>query len=113
MLGSSAATRLHQQPLIGSLHGAKLQLLYMTPLVLGCQLKLRLHLHQWPSMASHSTKPQLLSMIPSCLQDQYHLVLRSTAVARGTTLTISGIQLLCALRKHFPEDITSVMLVPS
>ena len=70
---SSAVTRLHQQPLIGSLHGAKPQLLCMTPSVLGHQLQLRLHLHQWPSMASHSAEPQLLCMTPSCLQNQYHL----------------------------------------
>ena len=57
---SSAVTRLHQQPLIGSLHGAKPQLLCMIPSVLGHQLQLRLHLHQWPSMASHRAEPQLL-----------------------------------------------------
>jgi hypothetical protein len=33
--------------------------------------------------------------------------------ARGTTLAISGTQLLCALRKHFPEDFISVMMVSS
>jgi hypothetical protein len=36
-----------------------------------------------------------------------------TAAARGTTLDISGTQLLCGLGKHFPEDFTSVMLVSS
>jgi len=56
-LGSSTATRLHQYPLTGSLHGSKPQLLCMTPSVLGHQLQLRLHLHQWPSMASHSDSP--------------------------------------------------------
>jgi hypothetical protein len=45
----------------------------MTPSVLGLQLQLRLHLHQWPSMASHSVEPQLLFLTPSCLQNQYHL----------------------------------------
>ena len=45
----------------------------MTPSVLGLQLQLRLHLHQWPSMASHSAKHQLLFMTPSCLQNQYPL----------------------------------------
>ena len=53
----------------------------------------------------------------SCLQNQYHLgnsyILSSTAAAQGTTLVISGTQLLCVLRKHFPEDFTSVMLVSS
>jgi hypothetical protein len=37
----------------------------------------------------------------------------STAAAGVTTLAISGTQLLCALRKHSPEDFTSVMLVSS
>jgi hypothetical protein len=40
----------------------------MTPLVLGHQLHLWLHLHQWPAMASHSAKPQLFFMTPSYLQ---------------------------------------------
>ena len=31
----------------------------------------------------------------------------------GTTSAISGTPLLCALRKHFPEDITSVIMVSS
>lgn len=67
------ATRLHQQPLIGSLYSAKFQLLYMTPSVLGHQLQMKLHLHICPSLASHSAKPQLLSMTSSYLQNQYHL----------------------------------------
>ena len=87
----------------------------MTPSVLGHQLQLRLHLLQWPSLASHSAKPQLLSMIPSFLHKQYHLndssTLPSPATAWGTTLSISGTQLLCAPRKQFPEDFTSMMLV--
>jgi hypothetical protein len=29
------------------------------------------------------------------------------------TLAISGTNILCTLRKHFPEDFTSVMLVSS
>ena len=45
-------------------------------------------------------------MTPLCLQNQYHLddsyTLPTTAAARGTTLAISGTQLLYALRKHFP-----------
>jgi hypothetical protein len=56
-------------------------------------------------------------MAPSCLQNQYHLgdpyTLPSPAVAGDTTLAISGTQLLCDLRKHFPEDFTAVMLVSS
>ena len=54
---------------------------------------------------------------PSCLQNQYHLgdsyTLPSPAAARNTTLAISGTQPLCAFRKHFPEDVTSMMLVSS
>ena len=114
---SFTETRLHQQPLIGSLYSVKPQFLCMTPSVLGHQLQLRLHLHPWPSMASHSAKPQLLSLTPSCCQNQYHLddsyILPSPDEAQGTTLAISGTQLLCAIRKHFPEDLTSVMLVSS
>jgi hypothetical protein len=45
----------------------------MTISVLGRQLQLRLHLHQWPSMASHRAEPQLLCVTSSCLQNQYHL----------------------------------------
>ena len=116
-LGYSTVTRLQQKTLIGSLHGAKSQLLYTTPPVLGCQLQLWLHFHQWPSLASHNVKPQLLSMTPSCLQNQYYLgdshTLPSSAEAWGTTLDISEPQLLCVLRKYFPEDFTSVMLVSS
>jgi hypothetical protein len=89
----------------------------MIPSVLGHQLQLRLHLLQWPSMTSHSAKPQLFFMTPSCLQNQYHLgdsyTLPSPAAARDTTLAISGTQLLRAPRKHFPGDFTSVMLVSS
>jgi hypothetical protein len=68
-------------------------------------------------MVSHSAKPQLFFMMPSYLQNQYHLgnsyILSSTAAAQGIILAISGTQLLCVLRKHFPEDFTSVMLVSS
>uniref|UniRef100_A0A8C6GMM6 Uncharacterized protein n=1 Tax=Mus spicilegus TaxID=10103 RepID=A0A8C6GMM6_MUSSI len=87
----------------------------MIPSVLGYQLQLRLHLHQWPSMASHSAKPQLFFMTSSCLHNQYHLgdpyTLPSTAAAKGTTLAISGTWLLCSPRKYFPEDFDIVMLV--
>ena len=40
---------------LGSLHGAKLQLLCMTPSILGLQMPLRRY--QWPLVASHSAKP--------------------------------------------------------
>ena len=53
---------------MGSLHGAKSQLLCMTPSVVGHQLQLRVHLHHWPSMASHSCKPQLFFMTPSAFK---------------------------------------------
>ena len=52
------------ESLIGSLHDAKSQLLCMTSLILGLQLPLKLPLYQWPLLASHSAKPQLLSMTP-------------------------------------------------
>ena len=59
----------------------------------------------------------MLFMNPSCLQNQYHLydsyTLPSIAAAGGITLAISGTQLLCALRTHFPEDFISVMMVCS
>uniref|UniRef100_A0A8C6GL60 Uncharacterized protein n=1 Tax=Mus spicilegus TaxID=10103 RepID=A0A8C6GL60_MUSSI len=78
----------------------------MTPFVLGRQLQLRLHLHQWPFMASHSAEPQLLCETPSCLQNQYHLgdpyTLPSPATAQGTTLAISGTQPLCS-QKTLPR----------
>jgi hypothetical protein len=84
-----------------SLHGAKPQILCLTPSFLGQQL--RLHLHQCPSMTSHSAKPQLLFMTTSCLQTQYHLgdsyILPSIAAVQGTTLAISGTQFFCVLRK--------------
>ena len=67
---------------------------------LGHQLHLRLHLHQWPSMVSHSAGLQLLCMIPLCLQNQYHLgtsyTLPSPARAQDTTLTISRTLPLCS-----------------
>jgi hypothetical protein len=84
----------------------------MTLSVLGHQL-LRMHLPQWPPMISQD-KSQLFFMTPSCFINQYHLgdsyTLPSPAAA---TLSISGTQLLCALRKQYPEDFTSVMLVSS
>ena len=45
----------------------------MTPSVLGFQLLLKLHLYQWPPLASPSAKPQMLSMTVPCLQNQYQL----------------------------------------
>lgn len=69
-LGSSIATGQHcpQLSCIGFLHGAKLQLLFMTPSVLlGFQMKL--HFHQWPLLTSPNEKPQLPSRTLSCLQN--------------------------------------------
>lgn len=43
-------------------------------LSLAPKLQMRpLRLYQWPLLVSLSTKAQLLSMIPSCLQNQYYL----------------------------------------
>jgi hypothetical protein len=80
----------------------------MTPSVLGHQLQLKLHLHQWPSMTSHSLW-SLYTFKTNTTWVTY--TLPSTAAAQGSTLAISGTQLLCALRKHFPEDFTSGMLI--
>ena len=86
----------------------------MIPSILGHQLLLSLHLHQWPFLASNSTKPHLLSTTPADLQILYYLgyyTLPSPAAVPGTALDIFETQLLSTLRKHFPEDFTSVMLV--
>jgi hypothetical protein len=107
-LDSSAATGLylHQYPLLSSLHGAKPQLLYMSPLNLGLQLPVRMHLHQWPLLVSHGAKLRLFSMTPPCHQNQYHL---------GDSYTTSTVSSFCVLtlRKQFPEDVTSATLVSS
>lgn len=95
---------------IGSLSGAKPQNLCMAPLVLGLQLPLRRHLHQWPIQASHSAKPQLLSLTPSGLKSQYHLCDSYTSPT-CTTMTPSRTQLPRVLRKHFRGGFTSMMLV--
>lgn len=52
-------------------HGAKRQLLATISSILGLLLQLRLHLYQWPSIASNSAKPPLLIVTPSCLQSQW------------------------------------------
>jgi hypothetical protein len=101
---------------MGSLHGAKSQLLCMTPSVVGHQLQLRVHLHQWPSMASHSAQPQLLCMTLHAFKTSTTWV----TLTHYQVLLLHEVQLwlslkhsLCALRKHFPEDVTSTMLVSS
>lgn len=70
MLRPSMAIRLHfrQQYLIDSLYGSKPQFLCIPYSLLSVQLLLRLHSHQWPSLASQCTKPWLFFMILSCLK---------------------------------------------
>lgn len=46
--------------------------LSMIPAILGSSLQLRLHFHQWPFLASHSAKSQMLSVAPSSYQHQIH-----------------------------------------
>jgi hypothetical protein len=86
---------------------------YMTISVLGLQRPLGLCFRQCPFLDSDSAKPWLLSMTTLCLPNQYHLddsyIL---PILDDSRKSISGIQ-LCALRKHFPEAFTSVMLVSS
>ena len=100
LLGPLAAAGLHfhQQPLIGSLHGAKPQLLCMTVLFLGLHLEMRLHLSQWPFLVSHSAKPQLQSPSTSGLKNEHLLgdsyILLSLAVNKRYTLDATGTQLL-------------------
>jgi hypothetical protein len=63
------------------------------------------------------TKPQLLSMVLSCLQNQYYLgnsYYQVQLPAGSTTQTPLELNFcVLTLRKHFPEDFTSVMLVSS
>lgn len=62
-------------------HGVKLHLLSMTPPIQEFLLQLRMHLYQWPLLASfieiwilsHSTKPQLLSFTTSSFQSEFHV----------------------------------------
>jgi hypothetical protein len=79
----SSNTRLYQQFLICSLHGAKPQLLCMTPSVLGHQLQLRLYVHQYPltvpsiscsSYPLHGFKTSTtLHITKSCCSTRYNL----------------------------------------
>jgi hypothetical protein len=106
---SSAVTRLHQKPLIGSFHGAKPQLLCMIPSVLGHQLQLRLHTFT-NGLPFPLTMPSLSC---SCLQnlgDSY--TLPSPAAVQGITLAFSRTQPLCS-QKTLREDFISMMLVSS
>lgn len=104
---SSTVIRLHQQPLIGSLHGDKLLLLCMTPSSPGPSIATEAA----PSpMAFHGLwlcqEPQLLFMTPSCLQNQYHLgdsyTVPSLVTAQNTSVAISGTHSLCS-QKTLPR----------
>jgi hypothetical protein len=71
---SSAVTGLPGLHLLCSLHSAKLQLLCVAPLVLRLKLLLRLHLHQWPFLATYNAKPQRLFINLLCLLNQYYRI---------------------------------------
>ena len=91
--------------------------------LLGSGLKWRLHLHQWPLVAClqdrqlHNAKPQLLSMISWCLQNQCLLsdpyTLPSSAVSIDAAVAPSGPWLLCTDPEEIFPDFTSLMLVSS
>lgn len=71
-------------------------------------------LHQWPLLAPHNAKPQLLFMTPSCLQNQYQWETLThyqvSLQARGITLAHTNYSFyLLTLRKHFSEDFSSVI----
>lgn len=79
---------------------------------------LGLHLHRWLFLASHSAKPQLFFMIPSCIQNQQHLGDSYTTkfscqlkVQPRLPLEHSGYVL--TMRTHFPEGFISVPLASS
>jgi hypothetical protein len=63
----------------------------------------------WRDSGSFSSFPHTHGPTQYHLDDSY--TLPSTAAAQGTTMAIFGTQVLCALRRHFPKDFTSVMLV--
>ena len=89
----------------------------MVPSVLGLQLIPRLHLHQWPLLGSYNVKSQVLTMIPSCLQNQYLGNLYSTKFSCchevQPQLPLEHSLCVLTLSKHFPEDFASVVLVSS
>ena len=84
----------------------------MTPSVLGYQLQVRLHLYQWPSLASHSAKPQLLFMTLSCLQNLI-LIHYQVQLQYEVQPWLSLEHSFFVLSENIPEDVTSVMLVSS
>lgn len=58
---------------------------------------------------SHDFKPQMLSMIPPCLQNLYYV--GDSYTLPSAAFTPSGLQLLCENSKElFPEDLTSAVL---
>lgn len=67
-------------------------------------------------VASHSAKPRLFSMTPSCLQNQYHMRDSQTTKVSCPCLiqpwpALEFKSVLYTVRKHFPEDVTSEMLI--
>lgn len=86
----------------------------MTPSVLRHQLQVRLHLHQCPSLASHSARSQLLSMTTSKSMTSWLIVKHyQVQLQHKVQPCYSTTQFLCALKEQFPEDFTLVMLVSS
>jgi hypothetical protein len=80
----------------------------MASSVMGLQRLLRLYLYQWPPLAFYQTKPQLLSMTPSYLQNQEHLGDVYTAMfgcqCEVQPWTPLGHKFLCVdFRKDFPD----------
>lgn len=58
---------------------------------------------------SHDFKPQMLSVIPPCLQNLYYV--GDSYTSPSAAFTPSGPQLLCENSKeHFPEDLTSAVV---
>lgn len=98
-------------------HGAEPQPLSRSPSVLGfTPQQLRLHIHQWPPLASQSAKPQpsLQSCSPRAAKASNTwgtITHRQDCVPAGDeALAPSGPQLIAVTpRKHFP-DFTSVVL---
>ena len=89
---NEAATNRHSGTLF-----MELQLLSMNTSILRLPLILRQALLHWPIRASHSAKPQLLSMTPSCLQTTWETLIRYQVRLLVTykTLMGSGTQFLC------------------
>lgn len=56
-----------------SFHCVRPPIFSMIPLILGLQLLVMLHLHQWPLLMPHSARPQLLIVTPACFQNWYYL----------------------------------------